>query len=193
MSTDPHPHPVRATSPKPGPDKRGPDFVQDRPSPEADLPGHCPHLARHSVTYMPRSLTAQAATVLALAISAACGSTHFGDAGPQSPSEPGGRSLAPSVSTVRPPTRMTGAPASSDSGLPAVLLGHGLQPIQAQSRTTSHQAPSNQSRRPRCGEIAARWVGKMLGMLMLMLLVMILLKWPWDGRGAMRSSPSYER
>ena len=72
---------------------------------------------------MPRSLTAQAATVLALAISAACGSTHFGDAGPQSPSEPGGRSLAPSVSTVRPPTRMTGAPASSDSGLPAVLLG----------------------------------------------------------------------
>ena len=38
MSTDPHPHPVRATSPKPGPDKRGPDFVQDRPSPEADLP-----------------------------------------------------------------------------------------------------------------------------------------------------------
>jgi hypothetical protein len=61
-------------------------------------------------------------TVLALALSAACGSTHLGGAALQSP-EPGRPSSAQPASTMRPPTRTASAPLTSDRDLPAALVG----------------------------------------------------------------------
>jgi hypothetical protein len=72
---------------------------------------------------MPRSLIAQGAAVLALALSAACGSAPLGGAAPHSPSEPGRPPSVPSASTVRSPTRTAGAPPDSTSDLPVALVG----------------------------------------------------------------------
>jgi hypothetical protein len=62
-------------------------------------------------------------TVLALTLSAACGTSHAGGPAPQSPSEPGSPSIARPASTLPPPTWTTSAPSGSDSDLPATLVG----------------------------------------------------------------------